>query len=226
LALYHAHINAWSMNHPLMLNAVSLPVLVQQWESGSLHKFRKIYLWNAGFLMAISALPIFIITLLSPWIMGLYGESFRSGSLILILLVLAAPINALARMGTTALFGMHRAWSVFGLNVIWSATMLALATMLMPRMGASGLAIAFFSACCVLMFLTTILVFWYLRQSGQRSLSRLKTVRPFVVKLPFYILLWVKLLFRRCRVTAYIEVDSTTYSLSMGSNILALTLLA
>jgi O-antigen/teichoic acid export membrane protein len=171
LALYHAAYQ-WHgpmMFIPLMLNAVSMPVLVQLWESASIQRFRKVYLWNSGILLIISAPPVLIVGTLSPWIMTLYGESFRNGWLILVLLVAAAPINALARMGTTALFGMHRAWSVFLLNLAWATILIALATMLIPQMGALGLASAFLSAYVVLLLFTTTLLFWHLHQSTKIS---------------------------------------------------------
>lgn len=152
---------------PMIFLSVSTPVLVQQWESRSFERFRKVFLWNAALMLAISVLPVFMIALLSPWIMGLYGETFENGWLILILLVSAAPIHALAKMSSTALFGMNRAWSVIWLNVIWGATLLSLATTLLPTMGALGLAIAFISAYCTLMLSTSAMVFWYLRQANQ-----------------------------------------------------------
>jgi O-antigen/teichoic acid export membrane protein len=167
LALYNA---AYQWHGPLMflpmiLLSVSAPVLVQQWEQGSFRQFRKIFLWNAGFMLVISAIPVLLIALLSPWIMGLYGDGFGDGWLLLILLVSAAPIHAMAKMASTALFGVNRAWSVFGLNVIWGATMFLLSTMLVSAMGASGLVIAFLSAYCVLMSTAIVLVFWHLRQA-------------------------------------------------------------
>ena len=150
---------------PMILLSVSLPVLVQQWEQGSFQRFRKVFLWNAIFILAISAIPVSLIALLGSWIMALYGDGFRDGWPLLILLASAAPVHAVAKMASTALFGMNRAWSVFGLNIFWGLTMFALATTLTPTMGAAGLAIAFLSAYCVLMFATITMVFWYLRQA-------------------------------------------------------------
>ena len=165
LALYHA---AYQWHGPLIflpmiLLSVSMPVLVQEWENGSLQRFRRVFLWNVGFMLAISSAPVLLIALLSPWIMGLYGVDFRGGWLLLVLLASAAPIHALSKMASTALFGMNRAWSVFSLNLIWGGTMLVLALILIPSLGAAGLAISFLAAYCLLMFSTIALVFWYLR---------------------------------------------------------------
>lgn len=160
---------------PMILLSVSTPVLVQQWEQGSFQRFRKVFLWNAGFMLAISAIPVFLIALLSPWIMTLYGVEFRDGWPLLILLVSTAPIHAMANMASTALLGMNRAWSIFGLNLIWGITMLVSALFLTPTWGAKGLAISFLAAYLVSMLSTTALVFWYLHETKQYSLTKCRT---------------------------------------------------
>lgn len=172
LALYHA---AYQWHGPLIflpmiLLSVSTPVIVQQWEQGSHHRFRKVFLWNAGFMLAITAIPVVFIALLSPLIMSFYGDGFRDGWLLLILLASAAPLHAMAKMASIALLGMNRAWSIFGLNLIWGATMLAFAWFLTPRWGAIGLAVSFLAAYFVSMLSTTALLFRYLHRTTQHTL--------------------------------------------------------
>lgn len=174
LALYNA---AYQWHGPLIflpmiLLSVSSPVLVQQWAQGSIQRFRKVFLWNAGFMLAITAIPFLVIALSSPWIMGLYGDGFKDGKTLLILMVVAAPIHALAKMASTALLGMNRAWSVFALNLIWGGVLLVLALRLIPIWGAIGLAISFLTAYSILMFSTTVLLFWYLHVSRQKPLLK------------------------------------------------------
>lgn len=155
---------------PMILLSVSTPVLVQQWEQGAFQHFRKVFLWNAVFMIGISAIPAVLIALLSPWIMGLYGDGFREGWILLILMVSAAPIHALAKMSSTALLGMNRAWSVFGFNLIWGVVMLIFALILTPTWGAKGLGAAFLAAYCFQMISTTALAFWYMRSAKPRTL--------------------------------------------------------
>ena len=154
----------------MILLSVSLPVLVQQWEQGSIQRFRKVFLWNAGSMLAITAIPLMVIALSSTWIMGLYGAGFRDGKTLLILMVIAAPTHALTKMASTALLSMNRAWSVFWLNVIWGVAMLVFALLLIPTWGALGLAISFLTTYCFLMFLTTALVFFYLHVGKPKPL--------------------------------------------------------
>lgn len=165
LALYNA---AYQWHGPLIflpmiLLSVSSPVLVQQWEHGSLEKFRKVFLWNAGVAFTITSLPVALIALLSPWIMSLYGAGFRDGWMLLVLLAAAAPLHAVAKTASTALLGMNRAWSVAALNMMWGIAMLLIASILTPSLGALGLSVAFASAYFILMVLTVAILFWNLR---------------------------------------------------------------
>jgi O-antigen/teichoic acid export membrane protein len=109
--------------------------------------------------------PVLFIALLSPWVMSLYGPGFRDGWLLLILLVLAAPLHAMAKMASTGLLGMNRAWSLAWLNGLWGVTMLVTTSILAPQLGALGLAVAFLFAYLILMASTTALLFWYLHRT-------------------------------------------------------------
>lgn len=182
LALYNA---AYQWHGPLIfvpmiLLSVSTPVLVQQWESRSLEKFRKVLFWNAGFLLAVSALPVFAIALMGKRIMGLYGPGFESGWIVLLLLASAAPIHVLSKMAATALFSMNYAWHVAKLNVIWGIAMLSLAVMLIPTNGVVGLAIAFTSAYLIQMISSITLVLWYMRleTNNERNADILMSSEP------------------------------------------------
>jgi O-antigen/teichoic acid export membrane protein len=131
---------------PMILLSVSIPVLVQEWEAGRKERFRQVTLWICGLMLALSLPPAVVTALFSPWIMSLYGPGFREGWMILVLLLAAAPLHALAKIASGALFGMNRAWWVLGLNLGWSATLLAVTAWLVPTRGVMGLAIAFLAA--------------------------------------------------------------------------------
>jgi O-antigen/teichoic acid export membrane protein len=135
---------------PMILMSVSIPVLVQEWEEGRKERFRVVTLWICGLMLALSLPPAVLAALMSRWIMSLYGAGFREGWMILVLLLAAAPLHALATIAFGALFGMNRAWWVLGLNLGWSATLLAVTAWLVPTRGALGLAIAFLAAYAIL----------------------------------------------------------------------------
>jgi len=135
---------------PLIVATVSIPVLVQEWEAGRTARFRKVTFSLCGLTLGIALPPVIFASLLSPWIMSLYGPGFREGSMILVLLLVAAPLHALANISSAALLGMNRAWSVLGANMAWGAGLLTMTVWLVPTSGVMGLAVAFLAAYCVL----------------------------------------------------------------------------
>jgi O-antigen/teichoic acid export membrane protein len=135
---------------PMILLSVSIPVLVQEWEAGRKERFRRVTLWTCYVTLALSLPPAALAALLSPWIMSLYGPGFREGSMILVLLLAAAPLHALAKIASGALLGMNRAWWVLGINLGWSATLLAVTAWLVPTRGVMGLAVGFLAAYAML----------------------------------------------------------------------------
>jgi O-antigen/teichoic acid export membrane protein len=143
---------------PMILMSVSIPVLVQEWESGHRDRFRSITFWICGLTLAVALPPAALVVLLSPWIMSLYGPGFRDGWMLLVLLVSAAPLHAIAKIASGALLGMNRAWRVLAINLVWGITLLALTAWLLPTHGVMGLAIAFVAAYALLGSLALTLV--------------------------------------------------------------------
>lgn len=152
LGLYHAafQFHGPMIFIPMVLMSVSMPVLVQEWEAGRRERFRKVTFWICGLMLTFAVPPVVLLSLLSPWIMNLYGASFRDGWIVLVLLLAAAPLHALAKIASGALLGMNRAWWVLGANLAWGVTLLMVTLWLVPGHGVTGLAIAFLAAYSVL----------------------------------------------------------------------------
>ena len=143
---------------PMILMSVSIPVLVQEWEAGERSRFRRIYLSITGFALVVTLIAAVPLSLLSPWIMTLYGPDFREGWAILILLLAAASLHAVAKIASGALYGMNKAWWVLLANLGWGGTLLLGTLMLLEEFGALGLGIAFLAAYVVLSTVTTGMV--------------------------------------------------------------------
>jgi O-antigen/teichoic acid export membrane protein len=174
---------------PMILLSVSLPVLVQEWEAGRKERFRAVTLWISGLMLALSLPPAVLAALFSPWIMSLYGPGFREGWMILVLLLAAAPLHALAKIASSALLGMNRAWWVLGVNVIWSTTLLILTVSLVSKLGVMALAIGFLVSYAILAGASTALVFAGSRKSSgsdKHKSKRLKTARRVLQMRIFY----------------------------------------
>lgn len=131
---------------PMILTSVSMPVLVQLWTSDERGRFLKLLALLLLAAVFLSGLPALLVALLREPIMLSYGSGFLSGQNILVLLALAAPVHTLANMGTTALQSMNRAWLVLATSGLWAAVFAFLCSILIPNLGALGLATSFLGA--------------------------------------------------------------------------------
>lgn len=131
---------------PMILMTVSIPILVQVWESGARERFRKLVFSIFGVMLAISVPPAVIGALFSSWLMGLYGGDFDHGWLTLVLLLVAAPLHGISKVAFGVLSAMNRPWWVLGANALWGLVMLVLAIPLINKFGGLGLAVAFLLA--------------------------------------------------------------------------------
>ncbi|MGR9099998.1 MAG: oligosaccharide flippase family protein [Gammaproteobacteria bacterium] len=160
LGLYHAAYQ-WHgpmIFIPMILMSVSMPILVQEWENGQRERFRKITLWVCGFTLFCILPPVLLITGFSPWVMSFYGPDFIDGWRVLVLILVATPFHALAKIGFCVLFSMNRAWWVVCVNLMWGAILLILTEWLVPNLGALGLAIGFSVAYGMLGIISLLLV--------------------------------------------------------------------
>lgn len=149
---------------PMILMSVSIPVLVQEWEAGNPERFRQVFLSVSALAAAVPAAAAGFLSVLSPLIMSIYGDGFRQGWVLLVILLFAAPFHAIAKVAFAALFGMNRAWAVLAVNLVWSAVLVAITMLLLPRLGVVGLALAFLVAHLVLAFLGSAIVLRWSRR--------------------------------------------------------------
>jgi O-antigen/teichoic acid export membrane protein len=148
---------------PIILMSVSMPVLVQEWEGGHSHRFRRLFLAMSGIAGAVTLSGSLVLSLISPWIMSLYGADFSEGWMVLVILLMAAPFHAIAKISTGALLGMNKAWWVLISNFGWGGTLLIGTILMIESLGILGLAAAFIIAYVVLASLTSSFVLFHSR---------------------------------------------------------------
>ena len=124
---------------PGLMGTALLPVLSEKcgrgdWE-GSISVMWKMVKMTAGIVFPL----VLLISLLSPWIMRGYGESFVAGHWTLVMSVAAAALFAILNPAGNLIAAGGRMWVGFWLNTGWGAAML-LASWWMVRWGAEGLA--------------------------------------------------------------------------------------
>jgi len=91
---------------------------------------------------AAAGTPGLFVTLAASRIMGLYGSGFQDREPVLTLLVLTAVVAALAGVFGQVIVSSLSMWWNLALNALWAAGFIVSCTLLVPRFGAEGLAVA------------------------------------------------------------------------------------
>lgn len=127
---------------PQSVAAILLPVLASLQGQSDHRKYRKVLRHgiavNGGLALA-GAIPIVCV---APWIMGSYGSDFRRGTAVLTLLALVAVITAVSNVLGQSIVTAGWMWEQFALYVVAAASLAGAAWLLIPRLGAFGLALA------------------------------------------------------------------------------------
>lgn len=126
---------------PAVLGQVILPIGAERLSSADKASATKILSMSMK-VNALVALPIVLAgSVLSPWIMGCYGESYQSGWPTLIVILLTGGIVAVQTPVGQTLVASGRLWTGFLMNTGWAAIFIVLTFFLVP-IGAVGLALA------------------------------------------------------------------------------------
>ena len=128
------------------INSIAAPKFAEFWGREDLEGLKRIAQQSTKLIFWTSA-PVLILYLIFPeWFMGLFGEEFRNGSLVLVILTMGQFINAVS--GSVGyilqMTGRQKAFQ----NVILMATFIniVLNTLLIPKHGIYGAATANFFA--------------------------------------------------------------------------------
>jgi O-antigen/teichoic acid export membrane protein len=141
LGIYNAA-NQWQVAIqflPSLIGSALLPIMSERHGSGDaegcVRVMKKMMVVVAGIVVPVSL----VISLVSPWIMRGYGESFVSGFGTLCLSVVAAALVAIMAPVGQYIGAIGRMWVGFWMNTGWGLCMLV-ASWLMVKWGAEGLA--------------------------------------------------------------------------------------
>ena len=126
---------------PGLLGTALLPVLAEKYGRGDWQGSLSV-MWKMVKMVAWIALPLAgLISVLSPWIMRGYGESFVAGSGALVLSAITAALLATMTPVGSLITASGCMWVGFWMNMGWGVIMLA-TSWWMVRWGAEGLAAA------------------------------------------------------------------------------------
>ena len=128
---------------PASIFGLVVPVLSNLYGAGDRAGFRRVLrinmLLNSGLVLLLG---IVIAGLAHP-IMSLFGESFRAGWLVLVILSFSAVPEALNTVLGHPLIVSDAMWWRFGFDVLLAALLIASAAILIPRWGAMGFACSY-----------------------------------------------------------------------------------
>jgi O-antigen/teichoic acid export membrane protein len=150
---------------PTSVFTMVLPVLSNLYGEGDGAGFREVFRANLKLNASLALLAALLIAAFAAPIMAIYGNSFRGGRLVLIVLAFSALPEALNAILGQPLIAAHLMWSHFAFGVLFAALLVTLAWISIPKWGALGLAVSYGSAYSV----TSLGLFLFLHQGPLAS---------------------------------------------------------
>jgi O-antigen/teichoic acid export membrane protein len=147
--------------------AMVVPVLSSLYAEGDRTGFRKVFRANLQLNGSLALLVAIGIAAFAAPIMAVYGNSFRGGQIVLIVLAFSAIGEVLSVMLGQPLIAAHQMWWRFGFSLMFVALLLGSAWALIPKRGAMGLAVAYAVA-----YVTTALALFLFHQQSSWGSSR------------------------------------------------------
>lgn len=148
MALFSAA-NQWKsaiLFAPLVLAQFALPLLSNLNGESNLSRYEKTLKWHLILTASVATAAAVPVALASPFIMTLYGRSFREGWLVLVLSAATAVVACLNGVVGTAILSAGSVWVSCVFNAMWAAVFLAGSYWLIPRHLALGLAVSLLCA--------------------------------------------------------------------------------
>jgi len=131
---------------PLVLAQFALPLLSNLNGEKDISRYEKTLKWHLILTTVVSTTAAVPIAIASPFIMALYGRSFREGWLVLVLSAATAIVACLNGVVGTAIISAGSVWVCCGFNAMWAVVFLAMSYWFIPSHLALGLAASLFCA--------------------------------------------------------------------------------
>ncbi|MFT3781745.1 MAG: oligosaccharide flippase family protein [Nibricoccus sp.] len=140
---------------PSLMGGVSMTIYAELAGAEEWQQLGKL-MWGSVFFNCVLILPVFALSLASPWLMRVYGSDFAGTSLILIIRLVTTFLTALYTPVWPMLLAVGKARAVFVINALWAGVLLVL-TYWMVRWGVLGMALA--NLIATFLYLCALLVF-------------------------------------------------------------------
>jgi O-antigen/teichoic acid export membrane protein len=149
-----------------LLGQVMLPVLSERFSQKDGRQSKRALILGVKINLLIVVPLVLLASLASPYIMNLYGESFRSGWPTLVLVLLSAGIIAGQSPVGQLVAASGKMWAGFAMNGGWALTFIV-STLLLVRFGSLGLATARLIGDILHTTWTLWFVVWIFRKGAQ-----------------------------------------------------------
>lgn len=126
---------------PSLLGKVVLPVLSERLGQSQLRQTKRTLVFTLKMNMLFVLPPILLASAASPYVMGIYGENFRSGWPTLVTVIWTAGLISAQTPVAQVITASGKMWMGFLMNGGW-AVLFIVSTALFVRFGAQGLASA------------------------------------------------------------------------------------
>jgi O-antigen/teichoic acid export membrane protein len=142
---------------PTQVAGPAMPILTTVLASGDVRGFRKSVVELSAVAFGIAGIAALLAALCAPWIMTLYGPSFRAGAAALAVVVAAQAFGAVTVVLRAALLALGRAWVQVSMSQVWGVTLIACFLLIGPRTSL-GLATSYVAAFAALVLVQGALV--------------------------------------------------------------------
>jgi len=150
---------------PNYVFAMVVPVLSNLHGEGDGAAFQKVFRANLQLNGSLALMTAVLIAVFAGPIMQVYGNRFRGGRVVLLVLACSAIAEVFNAMLGQPLVAAHKMWWRFGFDVLFVALLVGFAWALVPRWGALGLAAAYgFTYAC-----SSLIFFLFHQQSSSNS---------------------------------------------------------
>jgi O-antigen/teichoic acid export membrane protein len=128
---------------PTYVFAMVMPVLSNLHGEGDAAAFQKVFKANVQLNGSLVLVMSAAIAVFAGPLMRVYGNAFRGGRVVLLVLAFAAMAQVFNTMLGQPLVAAHKMWWRFGFDVLFVVLLVGLAWVLIPKRGAVGLAWAY-----------------------------------------------------------------------------------
>jgi O-antigen/teichoic acid export membrane protein len=128
---------------PTYVFAMVMPILSNLHGEGDGAAFQKVFKTNLQLNGSLALVTAVLIAVFAGPIMRVYGNAFRGGRVVLLVLACSAIAEVFNGILGQPLVAAHKMWWRFGFAVLFMALLVGLAWVLIPKRGALGLAAAY-----------------------------------------------------------------------------------